>query len=255
MAENSKIEWTDHTFNPWIGCTKVSDGCKNCYAESLMDKRWGKVKWGPQGQRQRTSEANWKKPLQWDRQAKAQGIRYRVFCASLADVFEGNDQVSDWRLDLFGMIKVTPNLDWLLLTKRPENITPMTRHVFRHDGLHRLPDNVWIGTSVEDQAATDRIWHLINVPARVRFLSMEPLLGPVEMWSHLTTGEIDWIIVGGESGHSARPMNAEWCSSIRNDCDHYGVSFFMKQGSAANWPDYKSFDSFPADLQIREFPI
>ena len=119
MAENSKIEWTDHTFNPWIGCTKVSDGCKNCYAESLMDKRWGKVKWGPQGQRQRTSDENWKKPFAWDRQAAKQGIRYRVFCASLADVFEDNDQVSDWRLDLFDMIKVTPNLDWLLLTKRP----------------------------------------------------------------------------------------------------------------------------------------
>jgi protein gp37 len=125
MGENSKIEWTDHTFNPWIGCTKVSDGCKHCYAEALMDKRYGRVKWGPQGTRQRTSADNWRKPLQWNKQAVKEDKHYRVFCSSLADVFEDNPQLTEWRADLFNLIAETPNLDWLLLTKRPENINRM----------------------------------------------------------------------------------------------------------------------------------
>jgi protein gp37 len=128
MAENSNIEWTHHTFNPWIGCTKVSDGCKNCYAENLMDKRYGRVKWGPQGTRVRTSEANWKKPLKWNREAEAKGERHRVFCASLADVFEDKPdqpEMEQWRLELLELIIKTPYLDWLLLTKRPENVRGM----------------------------------------------------------------------------------------------------------------------------------
>ena len=249
MAENSKIEWTDHTFNPWMGCTKVSDGCKHCYAETLMDKRYGKVKWGPQGTRVRTSEANWRKPLAWNRQAEREGRRFRVFCASLADVFEAHPQqdLDEWRHDLFMLIQQTPNLDWLLLTKRPENVMPYLQHGWGTD----LPDNVWVGTSVENQQQADeRIPHLLLVPAAVRFLSMEPLLGPVDLY-YVDAGEviidvvngqygipdfplkkcesIDWVIVGGESGHNARPMHPDWARSLRDQCQQAGVPFFFKQ--------------------------
>jgi protein gp37 len=118
MAENSKIEWCDHTFNPWIGCQKVSPGCDHCYAEAMMDKRYGRVQWGPHGERKRTSEDNWKKPLAWAK--RANGHRPRVFCASLADWLD-NRVPLQWRSDLGRLIEATPELDWLLLTKRPEN--------------------------------------------------------------------------------------------------------------------------------------
>lgn len=264
MGEFSKIEWTDHTFNPWLGCTKVSDGCKNCYAETLMDHRYRKVKWGPTGTRQRTSETNWRKPLQWNRQAQAQGVRYRVFCASLADVFENNPQLLDWRQDLFNLIDQTPNLDWLLLTKRPQHVFDFVPGRW----LAGLPTNVWLGTSVENQEQADkRVPELMKIPVGVRFLSMEPLLGPVDLWgaryknpSGGLTGAItswgcgiNWVIVGGESGKSARLMQAEWVQAIKRDCEGASVPFFFKQGSAANWPDYKNFDSF-GELAVRQLP-
>lgn len=262
--ENSKIEWTTHTFNPWIGCTKVSDGCKHCYAEAMMDRRYGKVKWGPQGERQRTSSDNWGKPVRWNKRAAAEGRRYRVFCASLADVFEDNPQLLDWRKELFSLIEQTPNLDWLLLTKRPQ-------HVFDFVPGHwlaRLPANVWLGTSVENQEQADkRMPDLMAIPAKVKFLSMEPLLGPVDLWGANYrnpnggfTGAvtswgngINWVIVGGESGKDARPMQIEWAQDIQRQCAAADVPFFFKQGSAANWPDYKNFDTF-GDLAVRQFP-
>lgn len=244
--ENSKIEWTDHTFNPWIGCQKVSDGCKNCYAEQLMDKRYGKVKWGPGGTRQRTSDGNWRKPLQWNRQAQKDGIRRKVFCASLADIFEDRPELIPWRNDLFALIEQTPNLDWLLLTKRPENIMGMLpdpwlyRCSSTEERVNRIPPNVWLGTSVEDQANADkRIEHLVNVPARIRFLSCEPLLGPLDLTSigcFAFNGSvlklptlIHWIIVGGESGKRARPMHPDWARAIRDQCVSASVPFFYKQ--------------------------
>lgn len=223
--ENSKIEWTDHTFNPWIGCTKVSDGCKHCYAEAQQDKRYGRVQWGPQGKRIRTAAANWRKPLKWDREAKAAGKRARVFCSSLADVFEekpDQPEIDEWRSDLFELISSTPNLDWLLLTKRPENVRKAW-----HWELMGYPPNVWIGTSVENQEQADkRIPALLEIPAAVRFLSMEPLLGQVYIDQ---LPRIDWVIVGGESGQNARPMHPYWARYIRNQCQAVGVPFFFKQ--------------------------
>lgn len=251
MAENSKIEWTDHTFNPWIGCTKVSDGCKHCYAEALMDKRYGKVEWGPTGQRVRTSANYWKQPRKWNREAAASGKRARVFCASLADVFEihPTQDLDEWRHDLFMLIQQTPHLDWLLLTKRPENVTPYLMHGWGTD----LPDNVWLGTSVENQEQAEaRIPHLLKVPATVRFLSMEPLLGPVYLdlldgvffdggmpfsWQFLEPAGINWVIVGGESGREARPMHPEWARAIRDRCVEAGVPFFFKQ-----WGEWCPYD-------------
>ena len=225
MAENSKIEWTDHTFNPWIGCTKVSDGCKYCYAETLMDKRV------------RTSAANWREPLAWNRQAKAEGRRYRVFCASLADVFEykpDQPEMDDWRRELFQMIVNTPHLDWLLLTKRPELVNETIERVtgFSDSEMWFFTSHVWIGTSVENQEQADkRIPELLEIPAAVRFLSMEPLLGNVQV----DLDGINWVIVGGESGANARPMHPDWARSIRDQCQDAGVPFFFKQWG--EWAD------------------
>lgn len=228
MAENSKIEWTDHTFNPWTGCTKVSPGCDHCYAEGWA-KRSGAVKWGTGEQRRRTSEANWKLPLKWNRQAQAEGRRFKVFCASLADVFD-NSVPPEWRADLFALIRATPHLDWLLLTKRIGNATAMLPDDWG-DGYR----NVGIGATMVNQAEVDRdLDKLDATPAWWRFLSMEPLLGEVlfpvgALWGTGGRNGIDWVIVGGESGPGARPMHPEWVRSIRDQCRQAGVPFLFKQ--------------------------
>lgn len=242
MAENSKIEWTDHTFNPWIGCQKVSAGCDNCYAEAMMDKRYGKVQWGPHGERKRTSAANWKLPLRWAKAARDTGKRPRVFCASLADVFD-NQAPQEWRDDLFDIIWETPELDWLLLTKRPENIKRMLPLQW---GYPIEPwNNVWLGTTCEDQTAYDRRWPILaKVPAAIRFISYEPAIGPLRL--HIGAQQPDWLICGGESGTGYRPMPWEWAADISGDCALRGVAFFMKQMAGKKpIPDY---------LMLREFP-
>ena len=294
MAENSKIEWCRHTFNPWIGCTKVSPGCANCYAEALMDHRYGKAEWGPNGSRNRTSPSNWAKPLRWNRAAEAAGERHRVFCASLADVFERNRFLPDqWRADLFGLIRRCQSLDWLLLTKRPQNVPAMLADVSDRLGVpvDELLRNVWLGTSVEDQTWADvRIPHLLAVPAAVRFLSCEPLLGPLDLASALRKCRIDevsyrdvctglhWVIVGGESGPKARPCRVEWLLDLKDECAAAGVPFFCKQlgSNAEAWmpelrrPGHGPFlsntlrdkkggdwDEWPeqlSELRVREFP-
>ncbi|SDC67843.1 protein gp37 [Massilia sp. PDC64] len=275
MSENSKIEWTDHTFNPWIGCTKVSPGCDHCYAERDMAARLKVVQWGPHGARVRTKPANWAKPVAWNRRHDEffaqHGRRQRVFCASLADVFD-NQVDGQWRADLFALIEATPNLDWLLLTKRIGNVARMVPEacdmIDYGEGWQSMwgqgvwPENVWLGASIVNQEEADRdIPKLLEVPARVRFLSMEPLLGPVDLTTAAckpcptsggnlsmdpTTGAyeccsrcdftgigdewgIDWVIVGGESGPSARPMHPEWARSLRDQCAAAGVPFLFKQ--------------------------
>ena len=236
MAENSKIEWTDHTFNPWIGCQKVSPGCDHCYAESLS-KRYGWVEWGPHGQRKRTSEANWKKPRQWAKAARGAERRPRVFCASLADVFD-NQVPPEWRADLIDLIDATPELDWLLLTKRPENIAKMLAQF----GVRQ---NVWLGTTCEDQAAYDRRWPILRaIPAAVHFISYEPAIGPLRL--HNGPDQPDWLICGGESGPGARLMLPAWAVDVRNDCQRTGTYFFMKQMTAKK--------PIPEYLMLREFP-
>lgn len=266
MAENSKIEWTDHTFNPWTGCTKVSPGCDHCYAESWSKRAGDKVgKWGPGAPRVRTNKANWRKPVQWEKNAakffEQHGRRQRVFCSSLADVFD-NEVPSSWRYDLFNLILSTPSLDWLLLTKRIGNAARMIDEVLP-ESMKSLPPehplawpwpNVWLGATITSQAEADRdIQKLLAVPARVRFLSMEPLLGPVDLTSirQLLEGEsytegnvlvrkstlergadrpsVDWVIVGGESGPGARPMHPGWARSLRDQCQAAGVPFLFKQ--------------------------
>ena len=231
MAENSNIEWTTHTFNPWIGCQKVGPGCDHCYAETWDARglQGTATRWGPSADRTRTSVANWRKPLAWDRAAGLAGERHRVFCASLADVFDNHASIDpEWRADLWRLIASTPNLDWMLLTKRPGNIEKMLPH-----GWGRGWHNVWLGCTVVNQEEADRdIPKLLKVDAAVRFLSMEPLLGPVEL-----LGGIDLVIVGGESGRKARPMHPDWARSLRDQCQDAGIPFFFKQWG--EWaPDY-----------------
>lgn len=233
MAQNSKIEWTDHTFNPWVGCTNVSPGCDHCYAES-WSKRSGLVRWG-NSPRRRTSEAYWRAPLKWQAGAapfQAQhGRRQRVFCASLADVFD-NQADAKWRADLFALIATTPSLDWLLLTKRPQNIKKMLPDDWGSHGRH----NVWLGTTAEDQTRFDQRWPILGkIPASVRFISYEPAIGAVRL--HEGAVQPDWLISGGESGHGARPMNPQWARDIISDCNRLNVAPFHKQwGSIKNNP-------------------
>lgn len=252
MSENTKIEWCDHTFNPWVGCTKISPACDHCYAEGWA-KRSGQVVWG--GDRKRTSIANWKSPLKWDRDAKAKGVRPKVFCASLADVFD-NEVPEHWRVDLFRLIRGTPNIDWLLLTKRIGNTIIMLANVrmLANEYIDPFPwANVWIGATICNQAEADRdIPKLLAVPAAKRFLSLEPLLGPVDLGlcdcdkgSRPGPGGVggvtctrcngsgghmvDWVIVGGESGPNARPMHPDWVRSLRDQCQAAEVPFMFKQ--------------------------
>lgn len=226
MGKNSKIEWTNHTFNPWWGCTRVSAACKHCYAEAWA-KRVGKKVWGPKAPRRFFGDAHWAEPKKWDLQAKTGGQRARVFCASMADVFEKRAELGPWRERLWSLIQETPNLDWLLLTKRPELI--LRSVPWRAD----WPNNVWIGTTVEDQfAAEERLPHLARVPAVVRFISAEPLLGELDISNWLGTS-IDWVITGGESGPHARPSSPSWFRSLLIQCMQANVPFHFKQ-----WGDW-----------------
>lgn len=264
MGEQTKIEWCEHTFNAWEGCTKVSAGCLNCYAEA-RDKRIHKGShWGPGAPRKLMSEGYWRAPLAWDRAAKEAGERHRVFCSSLADVFDA--EAPPGQLDrLWDLIYATPNLDWLLLTKRPERIAASLPEDWGAQGW----PNVWLGTSVEHQgAALTRIPHLISVPAKVRFLSCEPLLGPLTLadpaepllWDqdgpHASDLLIHWVICGGESGHGARPMDLAWARDLRDQVVTAGSAFFFKQvGAVAATVSRKGgeIEDIPADLLVRQF--
>lgn len=274
MSDATAIEWADSTFNPWIGCTRIGPGCDHCYAEADFDHRRHRVTWGPRQLRSRTSAANWKRPLQWESLHaeffSKHGRHRRVFCASLADVFD-HEVPAEWRADLFSLIEKTPNLIWMLLTKRIGNVASMveeaTDMIDYGEGWQSMwgqgvwPDNVWLGATICNQEEADRdIPKLLGIPAHVRFLSMEPLLGPVDLtrlpeetcaseccgMQRLDTlsgysvcdlseevfneGErIDWVIVGGESGPKARPMHPDWVRSLRAQCAAAGVPFFFKQ--------------------------
>lgn len=293
MSANTKIEWADHTFNPWVGCTKVGLGCYNCYAESWA-KRSGLVQWGPGAARVRTK--TWGDPVRWNKQEfvecaacawrgdfrtfmvrdslgfdhsmcpRCGGVDYvrtraRVFCASLADVFD-NEVPDAWRVDLLRLIEKTPNLDWLLLTKRIGNVERLLDNAARlMDEVMLWPmKNVWLGITVVNQEEADRdIPKLLQVPAAKRFLSIEPMLGAIDLsqWlfdfapchncpcptpeksmngyedccpdPEMRPSKIDWVIAGGESGPHARPAHPDWFRSLRDQCGAAGVPFLFKQ--------------------------
>ena len=296
MAENSKINWTTHTFNPWIGCTKVSPGCLHCYAETLMDTRYGRVKWGKGNPRSRTAPTNWKKVRSWNN-AVSRAIsedrdrcpmelgdpanyaeRPRVFCASLADWLDAEVDIT-WLADLLELVGTTPNLDWLMLTKRPElwrerldaalewcRRGPYTKYSvlapWINEWLHGTPPaNIWVGTTVEDQTRADlRIPQLLAIPAKVRFLSCEPLIGSVtfdEYWLNNrldpSKGKIDWVICGGESGSGAREMHEVWAADLRAECRDAHVAFWMKQMGGTPNPRHELHE-MPETLRVRELP-
>lgn len=267
MGSQTGIAWTDHTFNPWRGCTKVSAGCANCYAEKMSHRNPAVLgEWGPAGRRVMAAPSYWRLPVQWDAAAKRDGVRRRVFCASLADVFEDRPELVAPRARLFDTIARTPHLDWLLLTKRPENVLRLwPGTVVENPPMvevcgHMVFSNVWLGVSVEDQATADeRIPILLDTPAAVRFVSYEPALGKVS-FDRLATGELgrldslrgyyfvdgrnepistprlNWLIVGGESGPKARPFDVGWARSVVEQCRRAGVPCFVKQLGARPIP-------------------
>lgn len=222
--ENSPIAWTMHTFNPWIGCCEVSPACDNCYAAAWDSRFEGGKRWGPHAPRRRTAESTWAQPLKWDRKAATLGIRHRVFCASLADVFDNHRSIPDlWRRDLWALIAATPNLDWLLLTKRPQNIG-------KYKWWLRSCKNIWLGATVENQEeAGRRIPHLTRHDEAVTFLSCEPLLGPLDLTQWI--GDIDWVITGGENARDYRSAEVDWYRSLRDQCSIASVPFLFKQWS------------------------
>ncbi|OTP79438.1 phage Gp37/Gp68 family protein [Caballeronia sordidicola] len=253
MVADSKIEWTDHTFNPWIGCTRVSPGCDHCYAAVSTPARVKGITWGVGEARRRTADSTWKQPKAWNARHDAffatHGRRQRVFCASLADVFD-NEVDNNLRNELLGLIYATPNLDWLLLTKRIGNVPWLMEECTEPGKQWALPPNVWLGATIVNQDEADRdIPKLLAIPARVRFLSMEPLLGPVDLtsipWGGVRTDMLQgwnspkhgvhWVIVGGESGADARPMHPDWVRSLRAQCAAASVPFLFKQWG--EWTD------------------
>lgn len=265
MAEHSNISWTHATFNPWLGCVRVSPGCEHCYAEQLVvHGRMSLPVWGPASTtaRKRTAESTWKQPLAWNRAAEKSGVRKRVFCASLADVFEDHPMVAPWRTELFAMIEKTPMLDWQLLTKRPENMLRMLPVSW----LDNPRPNVWLGTTVEDQMrAEHRIPKLVRTPAAIRFLSCEPLLEGVDLSFCLGHRALDWIIIGGESGPKARPFNLRRAAPIMELCSRFGIAVFMKQiGDNPTFDDCKfviqsrhgvDMAEWPAWMRVQQFPV
>ncbi len=228
MGKNSSIEWTDHTFNPWWGCAKVSPACTNCYAEA-WSRRVGADIWGAGASRRFFGTKHWQEPLKWNEDAKREGRHKRVFCASMADVFEERPDLHATRRKLWQWIHLTPWLDWLLLTKRPENVGLMV------PWKDKWPTNVWLGTSVENQEwVKQRLPLLLTYPAQCRFLSCEPLLGSLDLraWIESRPAKlypINWVIAGGESGPGARPMLPGWARNVRDQCQAAGIPFHFKQ--------------------------
>ena len=274
MAENTNIEWADHTFNPWEGCTKVGPGCDHCYAENRNQRFSKGINWGAGAPRRRTSEANWRKPIKWNAEVfyvcqscgwrgpegkthpmvhcctcggSLKKTRPRVFCASLADVFDNEIDIV-WRDDLFDIIDSTPNLDWLLLTKRIGNVEQMLIDIYRD----KLPDNVHLGATIVNQTEADRdIQRLLKIKARFHFLSIEPLLSKIDLtFNDYSDGmivqkmhSVNQVIVGGESGHDARLAHPDWVRFLRDQCEAYGVAFLFKQ-----WGEWEPRDVVESEL-------
>lgn len=274
MAENTKIEWADATVNHWAGCTKVSPACDNCYAERMAGRLW-KVQWGAgAARRQFISARDMLEAL--DRKAQRIGKKLRVFHNSLSDMFD-NEVPDGWRMDAFKIMADTPNLQHLVLTKRIGNVRPYTKR----DGLafDLIGDGrIWLGITVVNQEEADRdIPKLLAVPAAKRFLSIEPMLGTIDLGlcdcdkgsvagpggaggvtcpKCCGTGgrTLDWVIVGSESGSGARrdPNMVSWVASLRDQCVNAGVAFLWKQdvidGKKIGAPQLEgqSWQQFPA---------
>ena len=223
MAEKTGISWTDHTFNLVWGCDEVSPACDNCYAR-VFAHRLGYDVWGKDKPRKTFGLKHWNQPLKWNKAAEKLQVRKRVFCSSMCDVFENHPTVIQELEKLWPLIKQTPWLDWQLLTKRPARIK---RHLPNDWGEGY--DNVWLGTTIESNDYIGRANHLKSFPAKVRFISYEPALGPLDQ---LDLNGLHWIIYGGESGPHRRPENLQWARDIKDRCEKEGVAFWFKQQSS-----------------------
>lgn len=293
MSDTTKIQWADATFNPWIGCTKVSAGCKNCYAENTTRARvlrsQGHETWGKGAQRSRTSAATWRKPILWNQQpwiCDACGMAHampgaicltegcecetrhnmRVF-PSLCDWLDDEVPI-EWLADFLKLIHDTPNLDWLLLTKRPENWLERMQSAdcyFRVNGgegdvqswikdwweKRKSPSNIWPGISAENQEMYDERWTVAQtIPAKVLFVSAEPLLGPIRL--NYVTRKPDWIIYGGESGPHSRPCSVEWIRDGVKQCQVAGVKAFVKQLGSNPFCENANDFEWPDDLELEQ---
>jgi protein gp37 len=228
MAETTKIEWADKTFSPWEGCQKVGPGCDHCYAES-RNARFQGGNWGPGAPRRMMSDGYWRNPLRWNRQLAAMGERQTVF-PSLCDPFD-NAAPEGGRARFGALIEATPNLEWLLLTKRIGNAVDGLIEMFPNG----VPSNVRVGATIVNHAEWLRDFPKMGAVrvavGRRLFLSCEPLLGTIDLhafgpiWGKI----VGWVIAGGESGHEARPMHPDWVRSIRDQCATSGVPFLFKQ--------------------------
>ena len=257
MAQQSGINWTDASFAPWRGCQAVSPACLSCYSESIHKRAGWSRTWGPHGTRERTSPDYWRQPLAWDRKAEATGQPIRVFCSHLSD-WADNQAPDAWRADLWALIRATPNLTWMMLTKRASLVARYLPPDWGDGWPH-----VWMGATIEDQAEADRrLPQLLAVPAAIRWASCEPLLEPINLSPWLGPDRLGFVIVGGESaGRAARPMHPAWARSLRDQCAAAGSAYWFKQtGSArALWPGVthpkgETLKEIPRDLRIRELP-
>lgn len=248
MSEATIIAWTDHTFNAWMGCERVSEGCRNCYAATLTKNRMGLDLWGRKAPRQVT-KAPWQHVRAWNRAAErgepgllGSGMPHLVFTGSLMDWAEDRPDLAEPRRRMWDTIRDCRSLWFQMLTKRPQNI------------LRFLPEdwgdgypNVWIGTTIEDNRVAVRGDYLRQVPAVVRFVSYEPAIGPLDQ---LDLAGIDWVIYGGESGPGHRPEDKQWARDMRSRCVAGGVAFFHKQSAG-----YRTEMGIELDGEVvREFP-
>lgn len=241
MGIKTKIAWTDHTFNPWMGCQRVSEGCRNCYAETFTRNRMGKKLWGASAPRQVT-KGPWKNVEKWNDSAESDGVRRRVFCASLCDVFEDHPTAEKTRPRLWDLVRRCTSLDWQLLTKRPENIRGMLPSDWGDGWNH-----VWLGTTIEDRRVIHRADVLRSVPSRIRFISYEPAIGPL---APIDLSGIDWVIYGGESGPGYRPEDKQWARDMLSECRAQNVAFFHKQSAGPRTEMGIELDG----KIVREFP-
>lgn len=241
MSDKTLIAWTNHTFNIAWGCTKISPGCKNCYADDLSTFRGHHV-WGPSAPRRVFAEKHWREPLKWNDAAQRAGQRARVFCSSMCDNFEDHPTIVEELAKLWPLIRRTPWLDWQLLTKRAERIR-LSLPADWGAGY----ENVWLGVSIENNDYAERADFLRDVPAVVRFVSYEPAIGPLD---RLDLAGLDWVIYGGESGGKRRPEDKQWARDMYARCQAAGVAFFHKQSSA-----YRTEQGIELDGQIvRNYP-
>jgi protein gp37 len=263
MAQTTAIAWTDHTHNSHWGCQEVSPGCDNCYARTLSE-RWHRAQWGDPKNTLRmvTSDANWRKPRVWNARVAARDtnwtddwkppvrpgtLRRLVFSNSMSDLFEHTAQLDPVRDRMWELIEETPYLDWLLLTKRPQNI----RRMIPAEWLHHPRPNVWLGTSAEsDEWLERRAWHLLSVPAVVHFISAEPLVGPLPSLHRYLNG-IQWVITGGESGAHHRPLDIGWVREVDQMCKAASAAHFFKQHGGRT---HAEGGCLLDGIEVKEFP-